>query len=239
MRCPSRRFGARLLLLGLISSLQAACGATTNSGPASGGAGASGGSAAASGASAGASIGGGGQVSGGSAGEGTAGAVSVEGCELEDQVVARAVTAALGAEPSAEKLGSLKELVANGATSLKGIECLPNLESVISMDGGLTDVTPLASLTHLRFVQVARNQIADLSPLSANLKLERLKAANNGLQSLRGLTLPPPDACSELVLDFNPLSAADVAFACDAGWPVTWGGTTLQNIEACNAPCLK
>ena len=133
----------------------------------------------------------------------------------------------------------MKSLTANRASSLAGIECLPNLEALVSTDGTLVDVSPLALLPHLQRVQLARNKIAGLSPFSANLEMVELKAASNDLHSLDGLTLPPPHGCSQLVLDFNPLDADDVAFACDAGWPVTWGGPTLQDVQSCNTLCLQ
>jgi hypothetical protein len=239
MRWSSRGLEIRSLLLALCALQQAACGATSTNGQQNDTAG----TAANVG---GATLGGAGQASAGNAGTpaatgdgGAGGAAHVEGCDFEDPVLARAVTTALGAASDAEQRTALKSLTANGASSLGGIECLPNLEVLVSTDGSLTDVSPLARLPRLRRLQVARNHIADLSPLSANTRLEQLKAASNGLQTLDGLTLPTARACSELILELNPLDAADVAFACDAGWPVTWGGTTIQDVESCNAPCLK
>ena len=176
---------------------------------------------------------------GGSEATEPAAAVSVEGCDFDDSLVAQAVATALGGSTSVERLATVKSLTANRASSLAGIECLPNLEELVSTNGTLVDVSPLALLPHLQRVQLARNKIADLSPFSANLEMEELKAASNDLHSLDGLTLPPPHGCPQLVLDFNPLDDADVAFACDAGWPVTWGGPTLQDIQSCNTLCLR
>ena len=59
------------------------------------------------------------------------------------------------------------------------VEGLPHLRDVSMIDCGISDLSPLADLSELRFLDVRRNCIVDLTPLATQLNLELLNLSDN------------------------------------------------------------
>lgn len=169
---------------------------------------------------------------GGESGEGG------ETCFFEDLVVDAAVQQKLGVAGSVslQAAAGLEELVARGASSLSGIECLVGLKALIVTHGSVVDLAPASGLLAIERVQLLGNEIVDLSPLSGLSQLEQIDVRQNRVASIANFELPPLQGCSELRLEDNPVGAEEVATACSAGWPVTWGEAAARG--ACNATCL-
>jgi len=178
------------------------------------------------------------------AGQGRATAGATSSCNgtltFSDPVVRAGVLRALGRSTgavSAEEALLVTELVADGASSLDGIECLVNLRLLVAAQGRLSTLEPLAGLSRLERVTVLQNRIQSLSPLAGKPDLHSVAAADNLVEELTGLTLPP-NPCSELDLIRNPVAAADVQSACAAGWWVAWGDGSTTG-DSCNSVCLR
>jgi hypothetical protein len=164
---------------------------------------------------------------------GTLGAPSVSGsagptlCEsaaslvaptFVDQNLERAVRSALemGVDEAltCERLASIRSLYAPDARigSLEGIQSLVGLE-VLYVYGNNTvrDVSPLAALSQLRDVSLARNAIHDLGPLASLTSLTSLDLLGNPIRDLgplAGLTALERLRIAESpeVVDLTPLS---------------------------------
>lgn len=169
---------------------------------------------------------GGGSGSGGSADEGghCAAPLSFDDAKVEAEVRNRAGVASRPLTP--EDVASVTGIVADGANSLAGLECLPKLESVVARGGGITD----------------------LSPLSDHSSLSQIDISTNPIQSLTGLSLGPPPSCdSEVNLQGCPVSDGDIKALCAIrqpnamapydGWYVTWTAAN-GGVTSCNQPCL-
>ena len=60
---------------------------------------------------------------------------------------------------------------------------------MLSLDGNrITDVSPLAGLTKLKGLYIARNQITDVGPLAGLTKLRRLSIASNHITDVSPLS---------------------------------------------------
>jgi hypothetical protein len=153
----------------------------------------------------------------------------------------RALDAAGNSIADLSPLASLRQLErlalsGNDIESLQGLFELGALRTLDVSQNAVRDLEPLASLDALELVYVQKNEIEDLSPLSDHPDLAVIDARNNHVGSIAGLSLLPPKCGSRLELAYNPLDAAGVAGACDAGWVVRWGG---DPVEMCNVDCLK
>jgi hypothetical protein len=187
---------------------------------------------------------------GGAGGQGTAGSSSgASTCAGEidfvDPTVEAAVRQAAGV-PSGPLTGAavqgVTELVANGASSLAGVECLPQLDLLVATNGLIQDLSPLRDLANLRSVTLRGNRIQDASPLSrpgrAAWRRGTIDLSSNQLTSLQGLDLPPAE-CSALLLDGNALQDQDVQSACDQQWYVRWDAAPGARPNECNQACLN
>ena len=76
-----------------------------------------------------------------------------------------------------------------GITDIKGLEFAHKIVSLSFGNRGnyITDLTPLASLTTLMYLNVSGNQITDVSPLRSLTSLIHLNLANNHVSDLRPL----------------------------------------------------
>ncbi|MDO4536861.1 MAG: hypothetical protein Q4B54_01785 [Coriobacteriales bacterium] len=59
------------------------------------------------------------------------------------------------------------------------VSYMPDLEVFICMWGNITDISPLASCSHLEFLEIFTNDITDLTPLANLHELRHLNASNN------------------------------------------------------------
>ena len=76
-----------------------------------------------------------------------------------------------------------------GITDIKGLEFAHNIVSLSFGNGGnyITDLTPLASLTTLMYLNISGNQVNDVSPLCSLTSLIHLNLANNHVSDLKPL----------------------------------------------------
>ena len=76
-----------------------------------------------------------------------------------------------------------------GITDIKGLEFAHNIVSLSFGNGGnyITDLTPLASLTTLMYLNISGNQVTDVSPLRSLTSLIHLNLADNHVSDLRPL----------------------------------------------------
>ena len=101
----------------------------------------------------------------------------------------------------------------SGAKSIRGVECLTDLQSLSLGElpfGSVTDLSPLASLIKLRELDVGRNPIASLEPLGKLPELETLFASSIPVElDLTPLSTAPKLATlylqSDTVKDLKPL----------------------------------
>lgn len=85
-------------------------------------------------------------------------------------------------------------LVDHYPSTLEGIDCLVNLETLHPGAGTLDDLGPLVSLAKLRHLTLRNQDITDLAPLAANSELNRLTLSINpipdgALTQIAGLDL--------------------------------------------------
>jgi hypothetical protein len=124
----------------------------------------------------------------GAADGGEGGAVSeppLPSCDpivLEDPDVEYMLRAAVGKPTAAlgpADVAGLTFFSVSGVTSLKGVECLTDLESFSMGElpfGHVTDLSPLASLTKLQDVDIGHNPVASLEPLGKLPQLAQIFA---------------------------------------------------------------
>ena len=105
---------------------------------------------------------------------------------------------------------ALERLGAEGARSLRGIECLTGLRLAALMRSELSDLTPLASLGALQKLYLGSNALEDLSPLAQLTQLRVLDLSDNRVRNLSALAsltrLQRLDLCDNEVEDLAPLS---------------------------------
>ena len=94
---------------------------------------------------------------------------------------------------------------------LTGLEYAINLEDLsLGTVGMVSDLTPLANLTSLRNLNVARNQISDIRPLAGLIGLTRLNLRNNHIRDLNPLAglieLTFLNLRNNHIRDLNPLA---------------------------------
>ena len=94
---------------------------------------------------------------------------------------------------------------------LTGLEYAINLEDLsLGTVGMVSDLTPLANLTSLRNLNVARNQISDIRPLAGLIGLTRLNLRNNHIRDLNPLAglieLTFLSVRDNRISDFSPLA---------------------------------
>ena len=94
---------------------------------------------------------------------------------------------------------------------LTGLEHAINLEDLsLGTVGMVSDLTPLANLTSLRNLNVARNQISDIRPLAGLIGLTHLNLRNNHIRDLNPLAglieLTFLSVRDNRISDFSPLA---------------------------------
>lgn len=72
--------------------------------------------------------------------------------------------------------------------SLEGIQALTSLEALGMPGHEISDLSPLAHLDHLYFVNLTENQVADTSPLANAGELEHLDLRRNNIHDVSGLS---------------------------------------------------
>lgn len=82
---------------------------------------------------------------------------------------------------SASALAAVSTLFVRGAGSLAGVECLSGLTTLRSVEGALSDLSPVRHLTQLETLYVSHNQIADISPLENLPALRAVDLSRNPL----------------------------------------------------------
>ncbi len=133
-----------------------------------------------------------------------------------DENLEMAVRAALGKSSSEEitmaDLAGLRDLDASmrGITDLTGIEHCINVHHLYLNGNLFSDVSALASLTYLKFLNIGGNNVSDISPLSSLTNLDQLHAWGNQISDITPLasltnltTLSMPD---NHIKDISPLS---------------------------------
>ena len=98
---------------------------------------------------------------------------------------------------------------------LKPFEKLASLEHlrVLKLDGNnpkLTDITPLAALTHLKHLNISKNRISDVTPLAALTQLNYLDVSDNYIENIIALAeltqLKTLIITHNLIIDFSPVA---------------------------------
>ena len=137
-----------------------------------------------------------------------------------------------------ENLSEIVDVVATGASSLEGVQCLPWIRNVTAEHGEISDLSPLMNLRRLWHISLRNNRIRDISPISrGGVDAEipcSFDLSGNPIADLRSFELPnlpaPEQYCSEFLLDDYPGTEADRQVAqsfCDAGWLVYWASTDV------------
>jgi len=200
----------KLCVLGLMLCAGCAGRSTTSSTPGEGG-----------GGTGGSSVSG-----GGSAGDSARCSAPLSFADPKIEAEVRSRVAVPSGPITPEKVASVTGIVADGASSLAGLECLPKLGSVVARGGGITD----------------------LSPLDDHASLWAIDVSSNPIQSPSGLTLgPPPNCHAELNLQGCSVAASELDALCAIratnatppydGWHVTWT-TADGSVKSCNQACL-
>ena len=139
-----------------------------------------------------------------------------------------------------ENLAGILDAGVDGASSLEGLQCMPWLESVISKQGTIVDLSPLRDLKELYWVDISNNQVRDISPISRpdvpSRDSLKFVLSGNPIQSIDEFFLPgKPGMCSYFHLVDYPGPASDkdivVQRFCDEGWPVIWSSSLIENSE--------
>ena len=76
----------------------------------------------------------------------------------------------------------------NQITDVTLLANLPKLAYVDLIDNQITDIAPLASLKQLQSLKLSNNQITDISPLAEIKGLRELRICNNKIQKIPDLT---------------------------------------------------
>ena len=129
--------------------------------------------------------------------------------DIPDAALRQAVEGALGkssGDPITRgEMADLRSLsTGNGVRQLTGIEHAVNLSRLVSFNGAISDLSPLAGLTALTTLYLSGNEISDLSPLAGLTALTTLYLSGNeisDLSPLAGLT-----ALTTLYLSGNEIS---------------------------------
>ena len=141
--------------------------------------------------------------------------------EIPDLALRKAVEAALGkvaGDPITRgEMATIENLYARGVRQPRGIEYAINLSSLTLYDGAISDLSPLAALTALTWINLEDNHIEDLSPLAGLTALTEIDLDHNdivdvshlaGLTALRTLYLG-----SNVISDVSPLADGFTALA--------------------------
>jgi len=123
----------------------------------------------------------------------------------------------------------------HGITNLEGLEEFNSLQALGMWENEIEDLTPLAGLGRLKWVQLGHNDIRDLTPLAGATDLLRLGLADNRISDLAPLT--DLQELRWLELDNNEITAGDVENLCGLG-SLTWVTLEHNYLGSSDASCL-
>ena len=132
-----------------------------------------------------------------------------------------------------ENLAKMFDIVASGAKTLEGLQCLPWITELQADLGAISDLSPLTNLRDLRRIDLSYNNIQDISPISRggvdSETVWSFDLSGNPIRNLEDFELPnlpdPEPYCSEFILQNHSGSTADRNTAlsyCAQGWAVAW-----------------
>jgi internalin A len=129
----------------------------------------------------------------------------------------------------AQGLTELRLFLGEGITNLNGLDFFTNLRRIFLSGNTISDLTPLASLPQLTFLELYDNSISNLSPLAG---LTQLTTLILGLNSISDLTpLAELTQLTELRLDENLISDITPLAGLTQLTFLELGGTSISNLS--------